>query len=121
MSGRISFEQVNRAALPVLPSLLARWLPGGRIAGDEYVRVGFRRRAGDEPWVYMLLPEQWRSEVAKGFDAPALARAMIDRKLMIPGGDGKAAKPVKVPGHGTMRLYVLAPGIIGDAAGSDAG
>jgi uncharacterized protein (DUF927 family) len=84
-------------------------------------RVGFRRRVDDKPWVYMLLPEQWRSEVAKGFDAPALARAMLDRKLMIPGGDGKVAKPVKVPGHGTMRLYVLAPGIIGDVEGNDAG
>jgi putative DNA primase/helicase len=69
----------------------------------------------------MVLPEQWRSEVAKGFDAPALARAMIERGLIIPAGDGKAAKPVKVPGHGTVRLYVLAPGIIGDAEGNDAG
>jgi hypothetical protein len=43
MSGRISFERVNRAALPVLPSLLARWLPGGRIAGDEYVALNPRR------------------------------------------------------------------------------
>jgi putative DNA primase/helicase len=84
-------------------------------------RVGFRRREDDKPWRYMLLPEQWRSEVAKGFDAPALARAMIDRKLIIPGGDGKAAKPIKVPGYGTMRLYVLAPGIIGDVGGNDAG
>ena len=44
MSGRISFERVNRAALPVLPSLLARWLAGGRIAGDEYVALNPRRR-----------------------------------------------------------------------------
>ena len=43
MSGRISFERVNRAALPVLPSLLVRWLPGGRIAGDEYTAVNPRR------------------------------------------------------------------------------
>jgi hypothetical protein len=46
---------------------------------------------------------------------------MIDRKLIIPGGDGRAAKPVKVPGYGTMRLYVLAPGIIGDLEGNGAG
>jgi hypothetical protein len=44
MSGRISFERVNRAALPVLPSLLGRWLPGGRIAGDEYVALNPLRR-----------------------------------------------------------------------------
>jgi uncharacterized protein (DUF927 family) len=84
-------------------------------------RAGFRRRNDYKPWEYMVLPEQWRSEVAKGFDAPALARAMTERGLIIPAGDGKAAKPVKVPGHGTVRLYVLAPGIIGDVEGNDAG
>ena len=84
-------------------------------------RAGFRRRNDNGRWEYMVLPEQWRSEVAKGFDRPALARAMIERGLIIPASDGKAAKPVKVPGHGTVRLYVLAPGIIGDVEGNDAG
>src|SRR5262249_10284433 len=44
--------------------------------GDQRVinRVGFRRRQGPEDgdWQYMILPEQWRTEVAKGFDARAL-------------------------------------------------
>jgi uncharacterized protein (DUF927 family) len=85
-------------------------------------RAGFRRRCDHHGcWEYMVLPEQWRGEVAKGFDAPALARAMIERGQIIPGGDGKAAKPVKVPGHGTVRLYVLARGIIGLIEGNDAG
>jgi putative DNA primase/helicase len=84
-------------------------------------RAGFRRREENKLWEYMVLPEQWRSEVAKGFDGLALARAMVERKLIMAGGDGKAAKPVKVPGYGTVRLYVLAPGIIGDVEGNDAG
>ena len=84
-------------------------------------RAGFRRCNEKKLWEYMILPGQWRSEVAKGFDAPALARAMIDRKLIIPAGDGKAAKPVKVPAHGTVRLYVLAPGIIDEMEGKDVG
>jgi putative DNA primase/helicase len=84
-------------------------------------RAGFRRCDHHGCWEYMVLPEQWRGEVAKGFDASALARAMIERGLIIPAGDGKAAKPVKVPGHGAVRLYVLAPGIIGGVAGNDAG
>lgn len=33
----VDFQTVNRVALPVLPSLLARWLPDGRIIGHEYV------------------------------------------------------------------------------------
>jgi hypothetical protein len=36
-SGRIDFEKVNRAALAVLPLLLARWLPGGKVQGREYI------------------------------------------------------------------------------------
>ncbi len=31
------FDKANRAAMPVLPSLLAKWLPGGQCIGDEYV------------------------------------------------------------------------------------
>jgi hypothetical protein len=33
----IDFAAVNRAALARLPIILARWLPGGRIEGREYV------------------------------------------------------------------------------------
>jgi hypothetical protein len=43
MSGRIDFARVNRTALAVLPSLLARWLPGGRYEGAEYVALNPRR------------------------------------------------------------------------------
>jgi putative DNA primase/helicase len=33
---RIDFEAINRAALPHLESLCARWLPGGRKQGREW-------------------------------------------------------------------------------------
>ena len=33
----IDFDGVNRAALATLPSLLHRWLPDGRIHGQEYI------------------------------------------------------------------------------------
>lgn len=33
----IDFEAINAAALPVLAALLARWLPGGRRQGQEWV------------------------------------------------------------------------------------
>jgi hypothetical protein len=39
----IDFSRVNRAALSVLPRLLQRWLPGGRIEGVEYVALNPRR------------------------------------------------------------------------------
>jgi hypothetical protein len=43
MNARIDFARVNRAALAVLPSLLARWLPGGRTQGLEYMVRNPRR------------------------------------------------------------------------------
>jgi hypothetical protein len=33
---RVDFAAVNAAALLVLPALLARWLPGGRLHGREW-------------------------------------------------------------------------------------
>lgn len=40
---RIDFDAINTAALNDLPALLARWLPGGRIDGDEWVALNPRR------------------------------------------------------------------------------
>lgn len=34
---RLDFAAINRAALTVLPALLARWLPNGRPEGHEFV------------------------------------------------------------------------------------
>jgi hypothetical protein len=39
----VDFPGVNRAALRRLPDILARWLPGGRIEGREYVARNPRR------------------------------------------------------------------------------
>jgi hypothetical protein len=35
----VRFAAVNAAALPALPTLLARWLPDGRKEGQEYVAL----------------------------------------------------------------------------------
>ncbi len=40
---RIDFNAVNRVALDGLPALLSRWLPRGRIEGDEFVALNPRR------------------------------------------------------------------------------
>ena len=42
---RIDFTAINQAALNDLPAILARWLPRGRIEGNEY--VGFNPRRAD--------------------------------------------------------------------------
>ena len=35
----VDFEAVNRAALPILPIILARWLPNGKRVGREYLAL----------------------------------------------------------------------------------
>jgi hypothetical protein len=40
---RPDFAAVNRAALAVLPALLRRWLPDGRIERNEYIALNPRR------------------------------------------------------------------------------
>ena len=36
---KIDFKEINEAALNALPTLLARWLPGGKRIGKEYIAL----------------------------------------------------------------------------------
>jgi hypothetical protein len=38
-TNNINFEAINEAALRALPLLLARWLPGGKRLGKEYIAL----------------------------------------------------------------------------------
>jgi hypothetical protein len=64
---RIDFEQINRAALGRLPDIVARWLPGGRIEGREYVAIN-PRRADRRPGSFKvnLSTGQWADFAAAG-------------------------------------------------------
>jgi hypothetical protein len=39
MGRALDFAKINAAALPALPALCARWLPGGKRIGREYVTL----------------------------------------------------------------------------------
>jgi hypothetical protein len=70
-------------------------------------RAGFRRRDALGNWRYFIFPEIWRAEVCKGYDAGAIAKAMIERGW-IERGDGKnLTKRERVPGRrlATPLLY----------------
>ena len=74
---RIDFARINRAALSVLPALLARWLPGGRTEGDEYI-VCNPQRDDRNPGSFRIniRSGKWADfavEGAKGGDIIALA------------------------------------------------
>jgi hypothetical protein len=49
----IDFQRINEAARPALPSLLGRWLPGGRLHGREYV-VRNPRRDDRRPGSFLI-------------------------------------------------------------------
>jgi hypothetical protein len=72
----IDFGAVERAALARLPDILARWLPGGRVEGREYV-VRNPRRADRRPGSFKinLRTGRWADFAigAKGGDAISLA------------------------------------------------
>lgn len=55
---------------------------------------------------YFILAGVWRSEFCRGFDAKVIAKALVERGILIPGNDGKPSIARKVPSLGkTARLY----------------
>jgi putative DNA primase/helicase len=76
-AGRVDFEAVAAAALPVLPALAERWLPGGRREGAEYVCAGLSGGAGRSCKVN-LLTGRWADFATgeRGGDAVSLAAAI---------------------------------------------
>jgi len=71
-------------------------------------RAGFRKKDDQRHWHYYVLPEQWK-KLTGSYRTADLTREMINRKLLIPNPEGKNSVSIRVPGHGQMRLYHLAP------------
>jgi hypothetical protein len=81
MQQRIDFARVNRAALARLDDILHRWLPGGRVEGNEYVVLNPRwpdRRIGS--FKINLKTGKWAdwSSGDKGGDPVSLAAFLYD-------------------------------------------
>jgi hypothetical protein len=75
---RINFDTVNQAALGVLPALLARWLPGGRREGREYVARNPKR--ADRTFKINLNTGRWGDFATGdcGGDVVSLAAFLFD-------------------------------------------
>lgn len=76
MRRSLNFLAINAAALPVLPALCSRWMPGGRCIGREYVTLNptrTDRHAGS--FKVNLHTGQWADFATgdKGGDAVSLA------------------------------------------------
>lgn len=61
------------------------------------------------------MPQVWKTEVCKGIDAGAIARALESRGLLKPGNDGKLVSTHKPAGQKSLRLYHLTASIIESA------
>ena len=77
-------------------------------------RVGFReRKETDGPWFYYVLPEQWKTELTKGYNAAEVAKEMVERGLLIPDGT-RTAKTMRIKGYDkSMRVYCLSSNLLG--------
>ncbi len=72
-------------------------------------RAGFWRNAEGGGRRYYILPEAFRRDVLAGFDARMIARAMVERGLIIPDREGRPSTTHRVPALvGTTRLYQIA-------------
>lgn len=78
---QVDFSAINRAALPLLPQLLRRWLPDGRIIGREYIARN-PKRADRRPGSFKINLETGRwSDFACGVaggDVVSLAAYLAD-------------------------------------------
>jgi uncharacterized protein (DUF927 family) len=77
-------------------------------------RAGWRRRAPDGTWVYMISPGVWRSEICAGLDPQQAARALLARGFLEPGDGGRATQKPRVPGIGPTRVYVVSASILAE-------
>jgi uncharacterized protein (DUF927 family) len=80
-------------------------------------RAGFRKldEGAAARWEFYILPEPWRTEVCAGFDASAIAKALITEGLKA-GDETHQAQVVKVPGVGSAQFYRIAGGFLAEDA-----
>ncbi|NHV27690.1 DUF927 domain-containing protein [Burkholderia sp. D-99] len=73
-------------------------------------RAGFRRvtESGTE---YFVLPEIFKREICSGFEPKAAARALVDAGWIRSAPDGKFQRSERLPGKGTIRVYVFTPAL----------
>jgi putative DNA primase/helicase len=94
-------------------------------------RVGFRQELADEEsssgsqaenpgedsedgaYVYYVLPEAFRRELAKGFDAATVAKALRERGHL-DTESGRLTYQKRLPGMGRQRVYCILPSIFNE-------
>jgi len=84
-------------------------------------RAGLRRTSEYDRTEFFVFPETFKTELCAGFDAKAIAEELIRRQLLFPDKDGKASRPVRLPGVGLKRVYHFSSRILADAEDDNEG
>jgi putative DNA primase/helicase len=103
-----------RAAIEQIRTLLerygdSRFDPVNRTSDVRSVadRLGWTRGDGDNRQ-WLIPPGIWRGVFCQGFDPKIIARALAERGLLIPDGEGKFSRSERVDGKSKpMRVYVV--------------
>jgi uncharacterized protein (DUF927 family) len=81
-------------------------------------RAGFLARDSEGNVThYYILPEVFRREVCAGFEPETVARTLLDRGFLDPGGKGRLQKKPRISGLGTVWVYAIKPSILGRGGG----
>jgi putative DNA primase/helicase len=86
----------------------ASWDDDGRVTHN---RAGFRRVADDGRTRFYVLREAMRRELLSGLNVADALRTMADAGVLDLSTDGKATRPERLPGLGTVRCYVVNPAL----------
>jgi uncharacterized protein (DUF927 family) len=78
-------------------------------------RAGFRRRSDEGGTDFFVLPEVYKTELCIAFEAEAVAQALVELGLLIPGRDGRTSSTHKPKALGkAVRLYHFRAEILGE-------
>jgi uncharacterized protein (DUF927 family) len=101
-----------RAAIDQITAILeqhgeARFDPAERGPDIKPVtnRLGYRHGDGAER-EWWILPETWKTEFCRGLDPKMITRALVKRGLLVPDGEARSVRSVKIEGT-KKRAYVL--------------
>ena len=102
----------------LLANGMARFIPAWEDERDARIHprdvAGYRQKVGDG-WDYFVTTTAWKEEVCRGLNSRRLAATMAQRGYMDAPDATRRAKPVRVPGHGQLRLYHVLCGFLEDA------
>lgn len=77
-------------------------------------RAGFRKKKDDDT-LFMVFPEVFKAEVAKGFNSTLVAKLSVQAGYLLPDASGKCSQSKRTPGtQKKARFYVFTTQVLGD-------